>query len=177
MAAAQPARARPRARRSPRPSPPPAGLPARPTDCFYYLVSRATLVATAVLRNELDAASDHRVKPAYLGALMALWNGDGLAASALARRAGLGPSAMTGLIDRMERDGLVARRPDPADRRAHRIRLTAEGRRLREPVLGVVARTLAMASAGTSEAELAVAKDVLRRFLANMRATRRGLHE
>ncbi len=35
---------------------------------------------------------------------------------------------MTGLIDGLESTGFVVRRPDPADRRALRIGLTAKGR-------------------------------------------------
>jgi len=94
------------------------------TDCPYYLVSRATLVITNVLRRELQAAGIEQVKPAYLGVLMSLWVDDSLKVVELGRRAGLEPSTMTGLLDRMERDGLVARTADPADRRAHRTRLT-----------------------------------------------------
>lgn len=41
-----------------------------------------------------------------------------LSPSALARRAGLHPATMTGILDRLERSGWVARERDPADRRA-----------------------------------------------------------
>src|SRR5271166_5058861 len=40
-----------------------------------------------------------------------------LSPSALARRAGLHPATMTGIIDRLERGGWVARGRDPSDRR------------------------------------------------------------
>ena len=36
---------------------------------------------------------------------------------------------VTGLTDSLEREGLVKREPDPHDRRASRVRLTAQGRR------------------------------------------------
>ena len=39
------------------------------------------------------------------------------------------PPTMTRLVDGMERDGLVAREPDPDDRRAVIVRATAKGRR------------------------------------------------
>src|SRR5919204_686194 len=42
--------------------------------------------------------------------------------SALARRAGLHPATMTGILDRLERGGWVARDRDPADRRAVIVR-------------------------------------------------------
>jgi DNA-binding MarR family transcriptional regulator len=41
-----------------------------------------------------------------------------LSPSALARRAGLHPATMTGILDRLERGGWVARDRDPNDRRA-----------------------------------------------------------
>ena len=46
--------------------------------------------------------------------------------SALARRAGLHPATMTGILDRLERDGWVTRDRDPADRRAVLVRAGAE---------------------------------------------------
>lgn len=145
-----------------------------PTECFYYLISRASLVATAVLRKALADAGAGSVRPAYLGALMTLWEEDGLNAAELGRRSGLEPSTMTGLLDRMERDGLLERRPDPDDRRAQRIHLTPEGARCRKPVLGVVQDTLDRASQEFTERELAQTKDVLRRFLAVMQKERRA---
>ena len=36
---------------------------------------------------------------------------------------------VTGITDMLEKEQLVAREPDPADRRAYRVRLTREGRR------------------------------------------------
>ncbi len=47
---------------------------------------------------------------------------------ALADAVGVTPRTMTGLIDGLESTGFVARRPDPRDRRATRIELTAKGR-------------------------------------------------
>ena len=46
-----------------------------------------------------------------------------LSPSALARRAGLHPATMTGVLDRLERGGWIARERDPADRRAVIIHL------------------------------------------------------
>ena len=45
-----------------------------------------------------------------------------LSPSALARRAGLHPATMTGILDRFERGGWIARGRDPADRRAVVVR-------------------------------------------------------
>lgn len=45
----------------------------------------------------------------------------------LARAVVLSKSGLTALVDRMEADGLLERRPDPEDRRATRVVLTGEG--------------------------------------------------
>jgi DNA-binding MarR family transcriptional regulator len=45
-----------------------------------------------------------------------------LSPSALARRAGMHPATMTGVLDRLERAGWVARDRDPSDRRAVLVR-------------------------------------------------------
>jgi DNA-binding MarR family transcriptional regulator len=45
-----------------------------------------------------------------------------LSPSALARRAGLHPATMTGILDRLERGGWIARDRDPADRRGVVVR-------------------------------------------------------
>jgi DNA-binding MarR family transcriptional regulator len=45
-----------------------------------------------------------------------------LSPTALARRAGLHPATMTGILDRLERAGWIARERDPADRRAVTVR-------------------------------------------------------
>ncbi len=45
-----------------------------------------------------------------------------LSPSALARRAGLHPATMTGILDRLERGGWISRDRDPSDRRAVVVR-------------------------------------------------------
>lgn len=45
-----------------------------------------------------------------------------LSPSALARRAGLHPATVTGILDRLERGGWVVRERDPSDRRAVTVR-------------------------------------------------------
>ncbi len=57
-----------------------------------------------------------------------------LSPSTLARRTGLRPATLTGILDRLERGGWIARERDPADRRAVLIR--AERGRVAE-VLGL----------------------------------------
>jgi DNA-binding MarR family transcriptional regulator len=57
-----------------------------------------------------------------LGCLDTIARHGPLSPSALARRAGLHPATVTGILDRLERGGWVARERDPADRRAVVVR-------------------------------------------------------
>ncbi|SOD63151.1 DNA-binding transcriptional regulator, MarR family [Streptomyces zhaozhouensis] len=82
--------------------------------------------------------------------------------------------AITNRLDRLERKGLVERRPDPGDRRAVRVRLTSPG-------LDLVDRTV-MAHVANEERILAalpasdqrVLSDALRRLLVALGDTRLG---
>jgi DNA-binding MarR family transcriptional regulator len=64
----------------------------------------------------------------------------------LARRVGVSEKTTTGLIDRLERDGLVARERDARDRRVVHVRLTPRGatvhRRIDADLLQKLARLL-----------------------------------
>ena len=139
-----------------------------PEDCIFYLISRVTLTVTSALKKEFIAAGMKQAKPAYLGVLISLWREDGPKVVDLGRRAGLEPSTMTGLLDRMERDGLVVRAADPTDRRVQRIFLTDAGRDVREPIRRVVENTLSIVFDGISDGDISKTTHLLRRVLANV---------
>jgi DNA-binding MarR family transcriptional regulator len=69
----------------------------------------------------------------------------------LSRVVAIEPPTMVRTVDRMVRDGLVERRPDPNDGRISRVYLTKRGRALRDELVAraktVNARTLAQLSA------------------------------
>jgi MarR family transcriptional regulator, organic hydroperoxide resistance regulator len=58
------------------------------------------------------------------------------------------PSTVTGILDRLERRGLVARELDPADRRSFRVELTSDGASMHGWVLEGFERVAVRASAG-----------------------------
>lgn len=59
--------------------------------------------------------------------LLVLNGSDGISPGSLARRVGLTSGGITARIDRLERDGLIRRFPDPDDRRGLRVQLTSAG--------------------------------------------------
>jgi DNA-binding MarR family transcriptional regulator len=54
---------------------------------------------------------------------------DGLQMGELSRRMLVTGGNVTGIVDQLERAGLIVRTADPGDRRAYRVKLTKEGRR------------------------------------------------
>jgi len=86
-----------------------------------------------------------------------------LSPSALAKRAGLHPATMTGILDRLERGGWVARERDPADRRGVVVRPRRErGAELLELYSGMNGAMDEILS-GYSDAELELLRDFLHR--------------
>lgn len=85
--------------------------------------------------------------------------------SALARRAGQHPATMTGILDRLQRGGWIARERDPSatDRRAVTVRTVAGRTREMFRLYSGMNTAMDRVCADYSEAELAVIADFLRR--------------
>lgn len=106
------------------------------TDAEIRAWGGALLFTTAVLR-ALDEAlvAAHRISVKEFDVLITLFNAPArrLRMTDLAERAVLTPSGLSHLVTRLERDGLVRRGVDAADRRSFFATLTRAGhRRLRE---------------------------------------------
>ncbi len=107
--------------------------------------------------------SDHHIEnmnPTRLGILLALADQDGVIMSKLGRRLFLEKSTMTGVIDKMEADGLVNRRTDKTDRRAVHIYLTEEAKKLNERVLKIIDEIYSDLSGDLSAQEVATSVKV-----------------
>jgi len=73
-------------------------------------------------------AEKHGLSEGRLGVLFRLYRGGEIHLGDLAHNLDSSPRNITGLVDHLERDGLVERVPDPDDRRSVRARLTEAGR-------------------------------------------------
>jgi DNA-binding MarR family transcriptional regulator len=85
-------------------------------------------VTRAHLRTAQEVVSGLPGGPRGYQVLAAANDGEVSTQLAIARMLGVDRTVMTYLLDELEGAGLVERRPDPADRRARRIVLTAAGR-------------------------------------------------
>ena len=71
---------------------------------------------------------------------------------------------MTGVIDKMEGDGLVERRSDLSDRRALRIYLTPKAKRLNERILKIIDKAYGELSRDVSAQDLAASVKVSKKI-------------
>ena len=103
---------------------------------FGYVINHLSRLTTQALN---DAIIGHGVTPGQFPVLLCLWEQDGLTQRELYERVSIEQATMSNTLKRMERDGLVTRTPDPNDRRASRIKLTAKAKKL-EPTLTAAAK-------------------------------------
>ena len=83
------------------------------------------------LRDPISATcAELRLSAPQVHTLLAMGHEGPLTMGELARRVAVTEKTTTGLVDRLERDGLVLRLRDGADRRVVRVKLTAHGTRL-----------------------------------------------
>lgn len=88
----------------------------------------------------------------------------------LARQQMMTSGGMTAAIDRLERKGLVARRPNPNDRRGHLIELTGEGRMLIDRAMERHADAERRLVQALSETERTTLEGLLRKLLLSLEA-------
>ena len=149
-----------------------AGTPRPPRtfvieDSLGYLINRTARAFANRLAAELRAFD---VGIGQWAVLLHLWGNDGMTQAQLSRRVAIEQPTMVRTIDRMERDGLVIRAPDPNDRRATRITLTERGWKLRDDLVPLATKVNAEATKALTDAEVAK----LRRLLAKLVAAEAG---
>jgi MarR family transcriptional repressor of emrRAB len=111
-----------------------------------------------------DAAGMELSSAAVLSALETF--ADGASIDGLRRVLGLSHSGGVRIVKRLEAEGLVAREPDPADRRAVRLHLTEAGAREARRLLAARQAALTPLLAGLGERESAALERLLERLLA-----------
>jgi DNA-binding MarR family transcriptional regulator len=96
--------------------------------------------------------------PQYL-VMLALWEEDGQSLKQIATRLRLDSGTVTPLLKRLERDGLLRRRRDPADERLLRVELTDAGHALRRRA-GAARERIVCALGGTEEPIQALKREI-----------------
>jgi len=100
--------------------------------------------------------------------LARLETNEGVSQARLAELTEIEPMTMVRILDRMEADSLLERRPDPADRRARSLYLTARAKPLLEQIWHLSELTRAETFAGISRSERELFMSLLERMHANV---------
>ncbi|MFE0464155.1 MarR family winged helix-turn-helix transcriptional regulator [Kitasatospora sp. NPDC058965] len=95
----------------------------------------------------------------------------------LARVCGVSPRNVTGLVDTLERDGLVERVADPHDRRAVLTRITPAGRNRLDSFRQPTQRAMAAVFQGFTPAELTLLRHLSLRLVENQQLIERHLEQ
>jgi DNA-binding MarR family transcriptional regulator len=90
-------------------------------DSAAYLASQ---LAKGFARSLHQRAAGLGFLPGQFPILLELWSEDGLTQKQLLERVDIEQATMANTLSRMERDGLVERRPHPSDKRAQLVFLT-----------------------------------------------------
>lgn len=125
-------------------------------------------VSRMLRRNFNLRAQAHGLSLAQWQALAYLARQQGVNQVTLADRLEIQPITLARLIDRLQEAGLVARRPDPDDRRAFRLFLTDAAKPLIDRMWAYAAETRAEATAGLSDGDRAVLVGLLQRMKQNL---------
>lgn len=108
------------------------------------------------------------VVPGQFAQLLALFEQDGLTQRELCDLVRIEQPTMASTLQRMERDELIRRAPDPHDGRRTRVLLTARSRALKRPLVAAARDVNATATAGLSEREIAAFMRTLTRMIDNL---------
>lgn len=106
--------------------------------------------------------------PAQFMVLLELWALDQQTQSALTRGLDVEQATMANTLRRMERDGLITRRPSKEDRRSRLICLTDKARGLQNQAVAAAMAQNRSALSGLSEVEQDALVDMMRRVIAAM---------
>jgi DNA-binding MarR family transcriptional regulator len=149
---------------------------------FEWADTDAIEISMAILRmgRLIAAASQRNIDALNLGAAMTdarftllvtlyFTKDRRLAQNEISRELGVSRTNITNLIDGLERDGLVKRIANPADRRVSHAQLTPEGEQLCSVLLPIMTRFLEQLCAGFSDDEKVRLRDYLRRFRHDLR--------
>jgi DNA-binding MarR family transcriptional regulator len=106
-------------------------------------------------------AEEHGLTQAGMGTLITLARHGELPHRVVAERCFVRPATLTGIIDTLERDGLVERHRDDADRRSVRLALTPAGRERVAKLIALMRNTGPLTSVDADPAKAAVIRQFL----------------
>jgi MarR family transcriptional regulator, lower aerobic nicotinate degradation pathway regulator len=149
----------PVAQQEPRPMRKSKALAARLEDQPGFYIRRLQQIAVALFLEETHALG---ITPVQYGALYSAWCQPGLDQRSLAASIGLDTSTLGGVIDRLERRGLIVRQASPDDRRVRLLHVTPEGEALLDAAVPAMLKAQARIVAPLPQGDRARFLDMLK---------------
>ncbi|MVA23936.1 MarR family transcriptional regulator [Agrobacterium vitis] len=106
--------------------------------------------------------------------LLELWEEQGLTQKQLLERVAVEQATMANTLSRMERDGLIERKPHPSDRRAQLVFLTDKGEGLRDQAISAACEADEALFHGFRRFEKELMLEFIRQALQNARTSDTG---
>lgn len=135
-------------------------------DSLGYLVARVHQVFSSRFKESLG---EYNLTPPQFGTLAFLWKNNGISQVQLGTLMMKDRTTIGGIIDRLEKEGLVLRQDDPADRRTHLVFLTSRGADLKMELEEIAARTILEVTSMLTDIEREQFRFLLRKILDNSR--------
>lgn len=135
---------------------------------FYNLLTGRTPQAFNRVLNKNFRQNGVELTKEQWSILAVLWENDGCSQQYLADKSFRDRPSVTRLIDNMEKDGLVKRKPDVNDRRSNLIFLTKKGKQIQEKVMNLVNATVEESIKGISIENILTVKEVFHKIYQNL---------
>lgn len=132
-----------------------------------FLISQIRQLSGRTFEKILKEKGIHAFNGPQGRILYVLWEKGELSITDIARLTSLANTTLTGMLDRMEAQGLVVRICDPHNRRRILIQLTSKARQLQDAYDEVSEKNNAIFYAGFTELEIQQFESMLKRILQN----------
>jgi len=130
-----------------------------------HLARRFQQIAVAIFHAEVEAAG-YDLTPVQYAALGTVATHPGLDQATLAGLIAYDRTTITGVVDRLVQKGLLLRQANSADRRAHKLQMTDQGRRVLDGIEPAVEAAQRIMLRGLSTAEASELMRLLRKAIA-----------
>jgi len=134
-----------------------------------FLLAKTHQYFSSFFKEKLNKYS---LTPPQFAMLAFLWKRDGLSQIQLGNCMNTDRTTISGIVDRLEKDGLVTRRRDPEDRRTYLINLTPRAFALQDEMEEMATQAKYEVTAMLSDGEKEQLERILRKILDAAAATR-----
>lgn len=137
------------------------------TESAAYLTAQLAKAFSRALHKKASALG---FSPGQFPVLLELWNEDGITQRQLLDRLDIEQATLANTLVRMQRDGLINRKPHPTDKRAQIIELTTHGRSLETQAIAAAQDADELAFSGFRRFERELLLEYVQRALKNTSA-------